>query len=163
MGISDLNGRFTRWLYRGGRPSRMAKIMNVPSRIVGTRGWWSSRLVALEVTGRRSGRSVSFPLVPAMMPGAQPGGDQYLVAMLGEGANWVANIRASGGRARLHHGPVDEVRLVEVPAAERAPIIKRYLELAPGARPHIPVDQHAPLSDFAAVAADIPVFRIEPA
>ncbi len=37
------------------------------------------------------------------------------------------------------HGRAVGCRLVEVPASERAPIIKRYLEQVPGARPHIPV------------------------
>ena len=51
-------------------------------------------------------------------------------------------------------------RLVEVPVSERAPIIKRYLEKVPGARPHIPVDRHAPVADFEAIAPRYPVFRV---
>jgi hypothetical protein len=42
------------------------------------------------------------------------------------------------------------------------PIIKRYLQKAPGARPHIPVDRHAALADFQAIAARYPVFRVVP-
>jgi hypothetical protein len=38
--------------------------------------------------------------------------------------------------------------------------LRRYLKLAPGARPHIPVDRRAPLAEFEAIAADYPVFRI---
>jgi hypothetical protein len=52
------------------------------------------------------------------------------------------------------------VLLEEVPVASRPPILRRYLQLAPGARPHIPVDRNAPLEDFAAVAARVPAFRI---
>jgi hypothetical protein len=44
--------------------------------------------------------------------------------------------------------------------AERPPIVRRYLTLAPGARPHIPVDRSASLDDFATIAGRIPVFRI---
>jgi len=40
--------------------------------------------------------------------------------------------------------------------------VKRYLALAPGARPHIPVDRNAPVEEFEEVAARIPVFRITP-
>ncbi|MGN6635130.1 MAG: nitroreductase family deazaflavin-dependent oxidoreductase, partial [Oryzihumus sp.] len=58
---------------------------------------------------------------------------------------------------------LDPVLLVEVPPGERAPILRRYLDLAPGARAHIPVDRHAPLADVEAVAARFPVFRVEPA
>jgi hypothetical protein len=42
----------------------------------------------------------------------------------------------------------------------RAPILRRYLELAPGARSHIPVDRRAPLSEFESIASRYPVFRI---
>ena len=52
------------------------------------------------------------------------------------------------------------MRLEEVDVSARAPILRRYLALAPGARPHIRMDRHAPLEDFEQVAAQIPVFRI---
>lgn len=56
-----------------------------------------------------------------------------------------------------------EVRLEEVAVDERAPILKRYLELAPGGRGHLPVDWRAPVEAFEGIAADFPVFRIIPA
>ena len=89
------------------------------------------------------------------------GGRRYLVSMLGERSAWVHNVRAAGGRATIRHGRPQEVRLVEVPPEERAPVIKAYLARAAGARPHIPVDPAAPLDAFAAVAERYPVFRIE--
>ena len=52
-------------------------------------------------------------------------GEHYLVPMLGEGANWVANVRAAGGRAVLHHGRDDAIRLEEVEEQKRAMILKR--------------------------------------
>ena len=61
----------------------------------------------------------------------------------------------------LRHGRTERCLLVEVPVAERAPIIKRYLHKVPGARPHIPVDRHAELSAFETIAADYPVFRVD--
>jgi hypothetical protein len=88
---------------------------------------------------------------------------RYLVAMLGEGAGWVANVRAAGGRAVLRHGRRESVLLEEVPPDERAPILQRYLEVAPGARAHFAVDRRAPLSEFEAIAPRYPVFRIRPA
>ena len=113
---------------------------------------------ALEVRGRRSGRLRSFPVVVA-----DCGGERYLVAMLGEGANWAANVRAADGEAVLHHGRREAVRLVEVDPEDRAPILQRYLELAPGARAHIPVDPEGALVEFERIAAHYPVFRIEAA
>jgi hypothetical protein len=111
--------------------------------------------VTLEVRGRSSGRVVSFPLVVA-----DYGGERYLVAMLGERSNWVANVRAAEGRAVLRHGNREAVRLEEVDPDARAPILRRYLELAPGGRPHIPVDRHTPMAEFERIAAEYPVFRV---
>ncbi|WP_240777610.1 nitroreductase/quinone reductase family protein [Nonomuraea basaltis] len=113
------------------------------------------RLATLEVVGRRSGRVISFPLVVADYQR-----ERYLVAMLGENANWVRNVRAAKGRAVLRHGRRETVRLEEVEPAVRAPILRRYLAMAPGARPHIPVDRHAPSQDFERIAARVPVFRV---
>jgi hypothetical protein len=89
-------------------------------------------------------------------------GERYLVSMLGQDANWVRNVRASGGKARLVHGIREQVRLVELETSQRAPVLKAYLQLAPGARPHIPVDKAAPIAEFEKIAARFPVFRIAP-
>lgn len=149
---------YLRRIYRGGRPNRWARLQNRASAAVFAAGLWPQRAAALEVTGRRTGRVISFPVVIAGY-----GGERYLVSMLGEDTNWVRNLRAASGRAVLRHGRREEIVLAEVPAGSRAPILQRYLAVAPGARPHIPVDRHAPLSEFERVAAQIPVFRITPA
>jgi deazaflavin-dependent oxidoreductase (nitroreductase family) len=112
-------------------------------------------LVKLEVTGRKSGRPSSLPLVVAVVDG-----QRYLVLMLGDNAGWVRNVRAAGGRAVLASGRREEIQLAEIPADQRAPILKAYLQQAPGARPHVPVDKNAPLAEFQRVAADFPVFRL---
>ena len=146
---------YLRWLYRGGRPNRFARLQNRASAVVFATGIWPARAAELEVRGRRSGRVISVPVVIAGYEG-----ERYLVAMLGAQANWVRNVRAADGRAVLRHGRREDIRLAEVPAAARPAILRRYLALAPGARPHIPVDRHAPLSEFEQIAPQIPVFRI---
>jgi len=149
--------RYYRWMYRGGRPNWWARPQNRLSAIIGA--LVPSRMVELEVTGRRSGRRISFPLAVTDYQG-----ERYLVAMLGENTNWVRNVRAAGGRAVLRRGLRREiVRLEDVDAAARAPILRRYLDRAPGARPHIPVDRRAPLAQFGAIAGRFPVFRVTPA
>ena len=90
------------------------------------------------------------------------GGQRYLVSMLGQNVGWVHNVRAAGGKAVLRHGRREEVRLEEVPVELRAPVLKMYLKRAPGARPHVRVHKDAPLSEFEAIASQIPVFRITP-
>jgi hypothetical protein len=66
------------------------------------------------------------------------------------------------GRARLLRKSAIPCTLVEVPADDRAPVIKRYLDKVPGARPHISAGRHAPLADFNAIAARYPVFLVVP-
>ena len=144
-----------RWMYRGGRPNRLAKALNGLWRRLAAAGHGPRQVSSLEVRGRRSGRTISFPVVVA-----DHEGERYLVAMLGESVNWVANVRAAGGHAVLRHGDAEEILLEEVEPSDRAPIIKSYLEVAPGARPHIPVDPSAPVGEFEPIAADHPVFRI---
>ena len=112
-------------------------------------------LVTLEVVGRRSGRAVSFPLVMAVVDG-----ERYLVSMLGSDVAWVRNLRATDGRALLRHGRTERVRLEEIPVEKRGPVVKAFLQRAPGARPHILVDKDAPLEEFEAIAAQIPEVRV---
>jgi deazaflavin-dependent oxidoreductase (nitroreductase family) len=150
-----MSAGFTRWMYRGGRPNRLARILNRASAVVFARGVAPDYLVTLEVTGRRSGRAVSLPLVMVTVDG-----QRCLVSMLGENVAWVGNIRAAGGMAVLHHGRREAVRLEEIPVGQRAPVLKAYLQRAPGARPHVAVDKDAPLSEFEGIAAAIPVFRV---
>jgi len=85
---------------------------------------------------------------------------RYLVSMLGKNVNWVHNVRAADGRAALRSGVREVVQLEDVPVDQRAPILRAYLQRAPGARPHIPVDKDAPIAYFEKVAADFPVFRV---
>jgi hypothetical protein len=119
------------------------------------RGIAPNYLVTLEVVGRRSGRTISFPLVMAAVEG-----ERYLVSMLGNDVAWVGNVRAAGGHAVLRHGRTERVRLEELAVEKRAPVLRAYLRRAPGARPHIPVDMDAPLEEFEAIADQIPVFRV---
>jgi hypothetical protein len=87
-------------------------------------------------------------------------GERYLVAMLGNEANWVRNVHAAQGKAALVHRGRENVRLEDVAPELRAPILRRYLEVAPGARAHIPVDRRAPLEQFEQIAGQYPVFRV---
>jgi deazaflavin-dependent oxidoreductase (nitroreductase family) len=144
-----------RWLYRGQRTNWIAKIVNGAWAAVVSLGAASSLYVTLEVTGRKSGRTFSLPVVVAVVDG-----QRYLVSMLGENVQWVRNVRAAGGRAVIRSGSREDVQLQEVPVDQRAPILKAYLQRARGARPHVPVDKDAPLEEFEKIAAAFPVFRL---
>lgn len=147
--------RGKQWLYRGQRPNWIAKMLNRVWAVAASLGVTSNYMVTLEVAGRKSGRAVSLPLVVAIIDG-----QRYLVSMLGENVNWVQNVRAASGRAVLKRGGREEVSLEEVPVKERPPILKAYLQRAPGARPHMPVDKNSPLANFEKVAVTFPVFRV---
>jgi pimeloyl-ACP methyl ester carboxylesterase len=87
-------------------------------------------------------------------------GERYLVSMLGADVDWAQNVKAAGGDVTLRHRRCEEARLEEVAADRRAPVLKAYLKRAPGARPHLPIDKDAPLSEFERVSAQFPVFRV---
>ena len=147
--------RVNRWLYRGGRPNRLARGVNRAWAAIASLGVAPNYMETLEVTGRRSGRVVPLPVVIAIV-----GGERYLVSMLGDDVNWIRNVRAAGGRAALRSAGVERIRLEDVPVEQRAPIVKEYLRRAPGGRPHVPVDKDAPLAEFERIAHAFPVFRI---
>lgn len=150
--------RLARWLYRGRRPHALALWLNRRQARAYAGGLAPDRFVTLDVRGRRSGRVISLPLVMAVVEG-----ERYLVSMLGPDVAWVRNVEAAAGRAVLRHGRVEPVRLEELAVGERAPILRAYVQSAPGARPHIPVNGDASLQEFEAIAAQIPVFRVHPA
>jgi deazaflavin-dependent oxidoreductase (nitroreductase family) len=152
----NVYARYLRWLYRGGHPSRFARLQNRVSAILFAIGLLPKRAAMLEIRGRRSGRVISFPVATADFQG-----ERYLVSMLGGNVNWVHNLRAAEGRAVLRHGRRETVHLEQVDPSVSAPILRRYLEVAPGARAHIPVDRKAPLQEFERIAPDYPVFRIQ--
>ena len=144
-----------RAMYTGGHGNAAARRFARLWAWVFSMGLAPRRWVTLEVVGRRSGRPVRFPLGMADWEG-----QWYLVPMLGGDCNWVRNVREANGRATLRRGRAKKCQLIEVPVDERAPILKRYLERVPGARPHVPVDRTAPLTAFRDIAAEYPVFRV---
>jgi deazaflavin-dependent oxidoreductase (nitroreductase family) len=144
-----------RWLYRGKRPNWLARLLNGAWAKLAAAGIGPAQQVMLEVTGRRTGKTISFPLVVADYQH-----ERYLVSMLGEGTNWVRNVRAANGRAVLRHGYREVIQLEEVTPGERAAILRRYLECAPGARAHIPVGRGAPLREFERIARQYPVVHV---
>jgi len=144
-----------RALYPGGRPTPKAKAIHQRF-VAGPLPRVIPIASVLDVRGRRSGETIRVPLVIVRYRRSW-----YLVSMFGEQANWVRNVRAARGEAVLTHGRRRPVRLVDVPVSDRAPILKRYLLFALGARPHMHVGWRAPLSAFRAAAPTYPVFRVE--
>ncbi len=143
--------------YRDRRPTRFGKFTNRAMGRFASLGAPAFGMVTLEVPGRKSGKPTSTVLVLAEYEGRE-----FLVSMLGEKVDWVRNVRAAGNDAVLRHGKRRLVHLVDVPVEERPPLLKRYVQLAPGGRPHIPVPPSAAVEEFEAVASEYPVFWVEP-
>ena len=142
--------------YRDGRPTRAGRIANRTSEWYAAAGGPPSWQVSLETRGRKSGRPTR-----TVLGVARHDRQDYLVSMLGERSAWVHNVRAAGGDAVIRHGRKRRVRLEEIAAPERAPILKAYTARARSGRRHfLPLTPQSSIGEFAAVADRYPVFRI---
>ena len=81
--------------------------------------------------------------------------------MFGTISDWVHNLEAAQGEAVIVHGGAERVRLLMVPPEERAPILQEYVRVASSGRKHFPLPVGARLGNFAAVAAQYTVYRIQ--
>lgn len=113
----------------------------------------------LHVRGRTTGEWRTVPVNPLPL-----GGERYLVAPRGR-TEWVRNLRVAGsGRLQLGRR-FEEFTATEVDDADKAPIIRAYLEVWAMETKRFFGDLDATSSDteILAVAPGFPVFRIEPA
>ena len=146
-----------RLFYRNWHPTRLGKLVTRALAWMSGKGLTPPALLTMQVRGRRSGRLHNTVLVVTKHEG-----QRYLVSMLGEGSDWVLNVRATGGEVFVKRGQSSPVQLTEISPRERASILKAYCQVATSGREHFPVPHDAPLSDFDAIAERYPVFRIDP-
>ncbi len=137
------------------RPTKVTRMMNRFVSWLASRGMMPSKTVTLEVKGRRSGQTRS-----TVINWVEHEGERYFVSVRGD-TEWMRNVRAAGGEAVIRRRERQKVRLEEIPAEQRAPIIKTYLgENAMATRQHFGVDPKAEIAEFEAIAERHPVFRI---
>ena len=153
---AERSGRL-RLFYRDWRPTGFGKIVSWALAWLSGLGLTPPLLVNLQVRGRSSGRLRTTVLVATIHEG-----QRYLVSMLGDGSDWVRNVRAARGEAFIKRGRSRPVVLTEIPSTERAPILKAWCQLATSGRQHLPVSNDAPIAAFEGIAKDYPVFRIDP-
>ncbi len=107
------------------------------------------RVSRLSVIGRRSGRWRTVPVTPFILDGRG-----YVVSAFGE-TDWSQNLREEGS-ARLSTGRSElDVRAIELPASERAPIIDAFMQRFRGLPGVAGAFRRLP------EAADHPVFELE--
>lgn len=140
------------------------RLNRVGASIVGL-GLAPSGVMTLLVEGRVSGKVRKTPVVITSHQGVD-----YIVSLAGE-SQWARNVRAAGGRAVLKRTEKHRVRLVEVAAPERAPILAEYLRQgadrsgvrAAGdqARFYFGLDPEPSLAEIESIAGHYPVFQVE--
>lgn len=137
------------------RPAKPTQMINGFISWLASLGVTPSHVVTLEVRGRRSGQVRSTAVI-----WVEHEGERYLVSPRGE-SEWVRNLRAAGGDAVIRHRGRRRVRLEEVPAQQRAPVLQTYLrKTASSTRQLFELDPGASIDEFERIAARHPVFRI---
>jgi hypothetical protein len=149
---------YLRLFYRDWRPTRLGRIVSRAWAWAAGLGLTPRILLTLQVKDRSSGDLRSTVLAVATHQG-----HRYLVSMLGHRSEWVRDVRAAGGMAFIKRGRSHPVTLTEIPPEERPPILKAWCQVATSGRHHFPLAPDAPVRAFEAIAADYPVFRIDPA
>ena len=149
---------YLHFFYRGWRPTLIGRLWSRAYAWVSGLGLLPRMLLTLQTSDRSSGRVTSTILVVATYQD-----QRYIVSMLGEGSEWVKNVRAAGGKASIKRGRSRPVQLTEIPPHERASILKAWAQVATSGRHHFPVSHDAPISAFETIAGDYPVFRIDDA
>ena len=105
----------------------------------------------LTVPGRASGEPRSTPISVVNLDG-----ERYIVSAFAE-ADWVRNVRAAGAGSLTRGKHAQAVSLVELPAPEREPVLRAFLQQVPGGRRFF----GSPDPDtVVASAGQYPVFRV---
>jgi len=107
----------------------------------------------LTVPGRRTGLPRSTPVSIATVAGSR-----YIVAAFAD-ADWVANVRAAGAGTLERGGRSEDVTLMEIPGAERPPVLRAFLQQVRGG---VRFFGQQTADEIVAAADRYPVFRIGP-
>jgi hypothetical protein len=143
-----------------GRPERVGPVQAVRDRMIVALqrvGFVVGAMYVLTLPSRKSGILRSTPVSILTI------GDERFVAAPHDDLDWVQDARACG-RGTLQRGRVDErVVLTEIPAHERAAILRRIPAMLPAQAPQFQrvhgIDTEP--ESFARLAARCPVFRVE--
>jgi deazaflavin-dependent oxidoreductase (nitroreductase family) len=113
-------------------------------------------MTLLTVRGRKSGEPRTTPVVVD-----EYDGQRWLVSPFGE-VNWVRNLRATGEAVLTRGHRSETVAVVELSAAEAAPVLKQIVARAPSfIRSHFDVTAASPLDDFEREAPRHPLFLVQ--
>ncbi|MGZ4516024.1 MAG: nitroreductase family deazaflavin-dependent oxidoreductase [Mycobacterium sp.] len=141
------------------RPPRYLKPMNRVMMAVQRLGIPTGPAMVLTVAGRKSGRPRNTPMTPFEFEGGL-----YVVAGY-PGADWAANARAAGTGTLSRGRRSQEIRIVELSAAQARPVLREFPAKVPvgvafAKRSGMVRDGTA--DEFEALAGRLAVFRFEP-
>jgi deazaflavin-dependent oxidoreductase (nitroreductase family) len=139
--------------YRLTPPRRLLNALVTPLALLGL---GPANTYLLSVRGRRTGRRYTTPVTLV-----EHAGELWLVAPYGE-RSWVRNARAAGWVELRRGRRTTRSEVEELPAAERGPILREYVERVPIVGRFFDAPKGAPVEAFAAEAARHPVFRLRP-
>jgi len=130
----------------------------VITRVAGA-GLGPKALHLVTLPSRKTGRRYSTPIVVVELSGGR-----YWIAVYGE-TNTVKNARAAG-RLTLSRGRArQDVRLTEIPVSARVPYLRARAAfgVSPVVKPYFDVTPRMSDAEFAAIAPEHTVFKLEPA
>jgi deazaflavin-dependent oxidoreductase (nitroreductase family) len=139
-------------------PPRSLKLMNRVIIWMQRRGRVVGTMRLLTVQGRKTGKPRTTPVSPLNVEG-----HDYIVAGYGQ-SDWVKNARAAGEGVLAKGKRQRRVKLVELPADKRVPIVREFPAKVPHGVPMMlkfgVVTDETP-DAFEAAAPKMAVFRIE--
>jgi deazaflavin-dependent oxidoreductase (nitroreductase family) len=142
-------------VFDGRRPPRWLKLANRLNIAMLNRGIGPAAQRVLTVPGRSTQLPRRTTIATVELDGAR-----YIVAGYAT-SDWVKNVRAAG-RATLSRGAGSTpVTFIELPVAERVPILREFLRTIRGGRSFLTVGLRATDAELAIAAAEHPVFRVE--
>ena len=139
------------------RRSPWRRALNAVVRPLARYGLAGRRLHVLTVRGRRSGRLWSTPVSIV-----EADGQRWLVAPVAD-RNWVLNARAAGWVELRRGRRRERLGLVELPADEAVPVLRRYVRSRAGrlTQPFFDAHPDSPDETWLAEADRHAVFRLE--
>jgi deazaflavin-dependent oxidoreductase (nitroreductase family) len=138
------------------RAPRWLKLLNGINRPLLARGIGPAPQHLLSIPGRRSGKLRTTPVAVITHRG-----NRYVVAGY-TGSDWVQNARHAGWATLRRGRRTERVRMNEVPADQRAPILRAFAREVSGGRGFLTVKPDATEAELAAAAANHPIFLLEP-
>jgi len=136
-------------------PSPVEKFFNRAMGFLVGLGLAPSHMQLLEVRGRKSGKLFTTPVDLLEL-----NGKRYLVAPRGR-TQWVRNAEAAGEIVLKRGGNRRKFRLRAIPAPEKLPILKAYLDnFRTEVQRYFSVPAGSPPQAFAATAESYPAFEL---